>query len=61
MGEPRVVFHFLSYFIFVSGIKNQERAAFVDQRAAHQNETVSNELIDKRRVFIPKGLLTRAL
>src|SRR6266403_3851539 len=35
--------------------------AFTDQRTAHQNKTFIDELIDKRCVFIPEGLLPRVL
>src|SRR5213079_1611143 len=59
MLGPRVVLQFLSDFIFVFSIEDQQRAAFINQRAAHQNETIVNELIDELRVYIPKGLLAR--
>ena len=54
---PRVILQFLSHFGFIFSIEDQQRAAFIDQRAAHQNKTVVNELIDERRVLIPKELL----
>ena len=36
-------------------------SSLTHQRTAHQNETFVNKPIDKRRVFIPKRLLSRAL
>src|SRR4029450_10987036 len=59
--SPRVVFQFLSNFVFVFSIEDQQRAAFIDQRAAHQNKTVVNELIDELRMLVPKRLLACAL
>src|SRR5437899_5629837 len=58
--HPRIIFQFFSHFIFIFSIEDQQRATFINQRATHQNKTVGDELIDKRRVFVPKGLLTRA-
>ena len=58
---PGIVFQFVPYFIFIFGIEDQQRAAFIDQRAGHQNKTVVNELIDELRVLIPKRLLACAL
>jgi len=59
--HPRIVFQFFSHFILVIGIDDQHRAVFIDQRSAHQNKTLGNELIDKRGVFVPKWLFSRAL
>jgi hypothetical protein len=61
MLHPRIVFQFLSHFILVIGINDQHRAVFIDQRSAHQNKTLGNELIDKCGVLVPKWLLSRAL
>jgi hypothetical protein len=58
--KPGVVLQFLSHFVFIVSIYDQHGTAFIDQRAAHQNETFSDELIDKRRVLIPEGLFPRA-
>ena len=57
---PRVVLQFLSDFIFIVSIEDQQRATFIDQGAAHQNETVGDELIDELRVLVPKRLLAGA-
>ena len=57
---PWVILQFFSDFILIVSIEDQQRAAFIDQRAAHQNETVVNELIDELRVLVPKGLLASA-
>jgi hypothetical protein len=57
---PRVIPQFLSDLIFVFSIEDQQRATFIDQRTAHQNETVFDELIDELRVLVPKGLLAGA-
>ena len=57
MLGPRVVLQFLSDFIFVFSIEDQQRAAFINQRAAHQNETIVNELIDELRVSLEKSRL----
>src|SRR5437867_10842823 len=61
MLHPRIVFQFLSHFILVIGIDDQHRAVFIDQRSAHQNKTLGNELIDKCGVLVPKWLFSRAL
>ena len=59
--SPRIVLQFLSHFVFILGVEDQQRAAFIDQRATHQNETVIDKLIDELGVLVPKGLLTSAL
>jgi hypothetical protein len=52
---PGIVFQFVPYFIFIFGIEDPQRAALIDQRAAHQNKTVINEFIDELRVLIQKS------
>ena len=63
--EPRVVFQFFSHFIFIFRVDDQERATrearFIEQGAAHHDEAFPNEFIDEGRVFVPEGLLPRAL
>ncbi len=59
--HPRIIFQFFSHFIFIFRVYDQQRTAFIDQRPTHQNKTVINELIDKRRVFAPKRLLSSVL
>jgi hypothetical protein len=55
---PRIVLQFLSDFIFIFGVEDQQRAALINQRPAHQNESVIDELIDEPCVLVPKGLFT---
>src|SRR6266436_6700204 len=58
-------FSFFSHFVFIFGVDDQERAmrqsGFIDQRAAHENETFIKEFIDKGCMFVPQWLLTRSL
>src|SRR5881296_2767492 len=65
VGEPGIVLQFFSHFVFILGVDDQERAmrqsGFIDQRAAHENETFIKEFIDKGCVFVPQWLLTRSL
>src|SRR5204863_724963 len=61
MLHPWIVFQFLSHFILVIGIDDQHRAVLIDQRSAHQNKTLGNELIDTCGVLVPKWLFSRAL
>src|SRR4030095_2771534 len=59
--SPGIVLQFFPDLIFIFSIEDQQSAAFIDQRTAHQNETVVNQLIDELRVLVPKRLLTRTL
>jgi hypothetical protein len=63
--EPGIVLQIFANFIFVVGIDDEKGAmrqpSFVDQRSAHENETVVDKIVDESRVFIPERLLTRAL
>src|SRR5437016_13897336 len=63
--EPGVVLQFCSHFIFIFRVDDQESATrearFIEQGAAHHNETSLNEFIDEGRMLVPERLLTRAL
>src|SRR5262249_13988905 len=63
--EPGIVLQLFANFIFVVGIHDEKGAtrqpSFIDQRSAHENEALVNEIVDESRVFIPERLLTRAL
>src|SRR4029453_9720063 len=59
--SPGIVLQFFPDLIFIFSIKDKQRAAFIDQRTAHQNRTIVNELIDERGVLVPKRLLACAL
>lgn len=59
--EPGVVFHSLAHFIFISSVKEEKGAAFIDQRPAHPDETFRHKSINERGVLVPQRLLPRAL
>ena len=63
--EPGIVFQSFAYFIFVISLDDKKsttrQGGFIEQRAAHKNESAVNEIIDESRMFVPEGLLTRAL
>ena len=54
-------FFIFGHFIFISSVKEEKGAAFIDQRPAHPDETFRHKSINERGVLVPQRLLPRAL